>query len=756
MKTKYFIFAASALVALASCSSDEYVGDNSPTLGQGDGSIQFSYTMPQNNTRADIYGDAAASLLGNNFYVMGTKGTEAGTSPSPTLVFDNYLVNNKANTAGTTESNTANWEYVGVTPGSGVYVNHVKLGSYSSQTIKYWDYSAAQYDFFAFSTGRSNAVSNTVLSGTGALTEGNIGVTAMKYGATLASNATAYTLYIPSINDLKEAYITDIKEVKNGDAYGKEVTLQFKNIGSKVRVALYETVPGYSVKDVKFYASTTTPTNPTAVGYATPSQNATLISSNAKGFTNKGQINVSFPYIGNGNDDEAAYDKADAVVIATDGVQTKLFGALTNQLVVRADKEDETSPTDKLYLGRTLTTASFAGSAIDATASTENAQFYQAVFPATSEYYSLTLRVDYTLVSTDGSKEVINVHGASAVVPSTYTQWKPNYAYTYIFKISDNTNGTTDYAKEGLFPITFDAVVAEATDASGEQKTITTVSTPSITTYQQNHDIEKNEYSKSATTPPTPATAKNIYVQVMDNSTLSSASLITGLTASNSLVYQLSEDVSEAEVMDALLMRKTAVGTVSTADVKGRNGLILTNMKTAIDNTVAAIVNGADDQPITVDPGTTGEIKIASLTAGKSYAYVYVSSPVTPSTGEVNQYEPISVAAKVAADRADDDFYTLSTSDISSGTTLDAAEAPNDAYLYFSVTTNGTGTTTYSYISSLGKTTMPKGCKKVLKTTLEGNATAKGSATPVAGTFYFDKFITNDGKYAVKVIKIVA
>ena len=44
MKTKYFFLAAIGALTLASCSNDEFIGDNSPTLGQeGDGSIQFSY-----------------------------------------------------------------------------------------------------------------------------------------------------------------------------------------------------------------------------------------------------------------------------------------------------------------------------------------------------------------------------------------------------------------------------------------------------------------------------------------------------------------------------------------------------------------------------------------------------------------------------------------------------------------------------------------------------------------------------------------
>ena len=247
---KKVLFAAVALVALASCTSEEMIEvtnpqDNSPSETNA---IVFA-SASQGSTRADIGGEAAADLLGHNFYVTGTKVTEAETSPTPTLVFDNYLVHNTANTAGTTESNTANGEYVGVVPGSAPTLNYAKIGSYNAQTIKYWDYSVPQYDFFGFSTGTFAAVKG---SSTGA---GNIGVTAMKYGSDLASSQTAYTFDIPSVEAIKSTYITDIVEVKKTDnAYGKDVTLKFKNLGSKVRVALYETVPGYQVTDVVFYA----------------------------------------------------------------------------------------------------------------------------------------------------------------------------------------------------------------------------------------------------------------------------------------------------------------------------------------------------------------------------------------------------------------------------------------------------------------------------------------------------------------------
>ena len=734
---KKVLFAAMALVALASCSDETFVGDvtSAPQDNSPSESNAIVFASASNGvTRADIYGGEAAKLLGSGFYVEGTKGTEPSNSPTTTVVFDNYLVHYGVNTAGTTTSNTANWEYVGVTPGSGSYTNWVKLGTYGDQTIKFWDYSQPQYDFLAFSTGTFKAVSGSSTAGD------EIGVTKIATGATLST--TAYTFDVPSVDALKQTYFTDITEVTKAN-YGKEVQLQFKNLGSKVRIALYETVPGYAVKDVNFYQiDGTNDFTDTHKGTT-----AKLISADTYGFPQDATIAVSFPQIGTGNHGKQAYDKASVTVtpVTTNSQKWQEFSTLHNYA---ADKE-AASLADGNYIGRTLPTATFAGNA--------DAKYYQHVFPVSSPS-PITLRVDYTLVSIDGSTEEIKIYGAKAVVPSTYTKWLPNYAYTYIFKISDNTNGWTDPTgaePAGLFPITFDAVVAEATDANAEQTTITTVAAPTITTYQQNHNPYKNggwistdEYSI--------ATAKDVYVQVMDNST-TTATLkgdLNGTTPTNgtarSLLYKLSDaDATEAEVMDALENRTTLL---TADDVKGRNGLTLTKNGN-IDAGVESIVNGVDNNPIGVTAGQAAKIAItATGFETGTYAYVYDYSTAAKETKDI--YQPIDVSGGTVGS-AGTTYYSLEYSAISGAAATAENEAVNKLYVYFSVTTNGTGTPTYSYVSVEGKTNLPAGLKKIEKATVLTNEVTGGTSA-AASTFYFDKYINNDGSYAVKVIKIVS
>lgn len=736
---KYFFFAA-ALVALASCSDDNFVGENSPNLGgeSGDGGAIVFASSSKGVTRGDIYGASAADLLGNNFYVTGTKGTEANDSPTPTLVFDNYLVHYGVNTAGTTESNTANWEYVGVTPGTSPYEKYDKLSALNRQTIKYWDYSVPQYDFLAFSTGTFKAKKDKTTPATD-----EIGVTAMKYGTALGSSGVAYTFYLPSEDALHSTYISDITEVAKAN-YGKEVQLQFKNLGSKVRVAFYETVPGYSVKNLQFY----TEDDGTNDFDDDKGSVAALIS--AVGIPTKGRIDVIFPHVGNDNDDEVDYNKSIANVTPGTGPATyKTFGALTAQLKA---KEAEEAGDDNVFLGRTLTTASFAGNVAN--------QYYLNVFPVSTPG-PLTLRVDYTLVPIDGAAEVINVKGAKAVVPVTYTKWLPNYAYTYIFKISDNTNGWTGTASEpsGLFPITFDAVVAEATDANAEQTTVTTVATPAITTYQQGHTSGTNEYSK--TTKGKDNVVRKLYVIAMHNEGSPEAHPVGStyascpnpiLSSTTGLLYKVNDaNATEAKVMDALENRTTAI---DADDVTGRNSITLT--KNSNMTYVTTIVNGPDDNPITIESGhgNAAEIDIANagVTTG-TYAFVYDYTNAAKTTTTI--YQPIAVTTGSDIGTSGQKFCSITTTVLDSESTYTTeGQAVSSSHIYFSKTTNGSGVTTYSYVSVDGKTTLPAGLLKVAVSQLTTNV--DGTTDAVAGTFYFTNYIRNTGKYAVKVIKIVA
>ena len=194
MKKFYFILAAAASVALASCTNDELVGNSPGTEKELNEAIAFGFNLQNMSRAGEFVGATAAEKLGNMFVVEGTKGSEQSNSPSTSVVFDNYLVGYTANSAGKTESNTNNWEYVGLQTGitgklSGDTWTALHNGSTDakSQTVKYWDYTQPQYDFIAWSTGTLEAVTDAAVSGS------KVKVTRINTGNTLATSSSATT-----------------------------------------------------------------------------------------------------------------------------------------------------------------------------------------------------------------------------------------------------------------------------------------------------------------------------------------------------------------------------------------------------------------------------------------------------------------------------------------------------------------------------------------------------------------------------------
>lgn len=483
---KYFIYAASAL-ALASCSSDDFLGENPGNEQNASSAINFGGETGK-TTRANNTGKDAATALGNKFVVFGYKTTGSTTS----TVYDHYNIAWKG-TDNKTESNTAGWDYVGVEKNS--------LATSTEQTIKYWDYSAGQYDFIAFSFGDRT-------QGTG-----DDDVEASKVTTT-----PSYTLTGKTAN-LAKCFIADRITAKNKVtekankqySYGSAINFAFRSLATKVTMGIYETIPGYSVKDIKFY---------TKADDADPTTKPTLYaaSTTIPADDAKGTMTVTF---GSTNSSDVDFNEAKVAWAVAEGSTNSSTIAFSNLSTVTKEKSEKTG-TD--FIGRDITNAS-------------KPTDFKVVLPGTT-VGDLTLKVDYTLESIDGSGEEIKVKGATAVVPEIYTKWQPNFAYTYIFKITDKTNGSTGTGTDpaGLYPITFDAVVTETGD--GIQQTITTVNDPSITTYAKG--ALNNEYKKDA----------NIYVSVQGQT------LTLDPTTANCALYTVKAtgmNISEASVANCLV-----------------------------------------------------------------------------------------------------------------------------------------------------------------------------------------------------------
>ena len=497
---KYFLLAASAL-ALASCSSDDFLGENPGNVQNATTAINFGGEAGK-TTRGIQTGSTAATTLKKHFVVFGDKTNAAGTTQA---VYDHYDVKWIGDEAeNKTQTNQHGWEYVGYTPNK-----NSNLATDATQSIKYWDYSASEYNFAAFSLGaltdETDPYKNQLKynDATGTIAAGNVKISQIE------SKASKYTVE-GAVGDITKLYISDrITAKPNGTTpdidYNKPVQFNFRALKTLVRMGIFETVNGYSVKDVKFYKSNNT-------NDGTPSLYATDKNIPA----GNGKATITF-----GEDKtKGEYNKALVEWVSSTNEQDITFGSLT----LKGAESKEAAGNN--YLGRTSADASLP-------------EDYNTVIPS-AEIGKLTLKVDYTLVSTDGSKEEIKVTGATAVVPAEYTKWQPNYSYTYIFKISDKTNGSTgDPTKPGLYPIVFDAVVTET--ENGIQNTITTEETPSITTYAKGNETNK-EYKST----------DNIYACVTDATTGKTADLYAnnaGVFTYYAQLYKLTtgDNITEAE-----------------------------------------------------------------------------------------------------------------------------------------------------------------------------------------------------------------
>ena len=560
MKKFFSILSALVLVTLFGCTNDEIVGNNTSVNPKGAGAIAFSGGSSM-ITRTTSYGATAAAKLGNTFVVYGTKHVTAEdkTATNDAVVFNNFQIKWTSASAGSNESNASDWGYLG-------------LQSYdatpTSQGIKYWDYSAAQgHTFYAFSSSDISFPKNA---------SDLVSVTKTTSDETSLYNK-GYAVTIKNGASLNNLYFSDRVPVAKAD-YDKTVNFTFRNVATLLRVGFYETIPGYRVQIDKFYIDDDATAAVTSFAAMKDAKTDGFYASlqNVKGSTDQ-TVNVTY------------YDNSDPTI---------------------ENRAKLTNPTGGYnYALKLGSGASIIGTDLGISASSPtwvNSE-YTSVFPFEDNTNPLLLKLDFTMYAEDGSPDVIHVRGARAVVPAQYMKWKSNFAYTYIFKISDKTNGTTGNVDanddptdpEGLMPITFDAIVYDVTEE--QQQTISSVSSNSITTYAEGAIV--NEYTAT----------KPIYV-VASNSTTGAVITPTGLgdTDGKAQVYKLSKAATEAEVFAQL------TGSPIGLTMEAEAATLETTIPLA-DGSTPAISN----------------VKFTPATAG-TYAYVYTTTKYVAPT-YVNQ-----------------------------------------------------------------------------------------------------------------------
>lgn len=577
---KYFLYAASVL-ALASCSSDDFLGENSGNGQNAANSVINFGGGTTKTTRATSKSNyALKDLRDNGFWVYGTKHSTAenNTKTNDQAVYTNYRLAYTEGTANHTQSNTAGWEYVGVDNKD--YRANVTPKVDEAQTIKYWDYSAVAYTFYA-ATAKPEDVKEGKVIIKKTLEDANAEGTVYTKG---------YEVTLKNDADWDQLYFADRKVIdKSKDAehakdnvYGGEVNFTFRNALTKVRVAMYEIVSGYNVTIDKFYytkSGESTQTTEATERFTADANNTPLVTSEA---------GVTYKVV--------YYDKNEA------------GGQLENQPKMLPNKTGEGAQKTVFEIGdkTTLKAGTELSTVINTPTYDTKDGKYTLFMPQTENDKTLNLKVDYTLTSLDGSKEQIHVKGATATIPAKYLCWRPNYAYTYIFKISDNTNGSTGGADDpaGLYPITFDASVVVT--ENGNAEFISAMGESTITTFAVKDKLyqhDKADYENGS----------DLYATVVDKD----KKTVT-LNADNTKVYKLTDTgAAVTNLSEALVANWVANNKTTNYEVVD-----------AANYSFVSSVPSEDGKTITLTPATA--LKMSGVKAGK---YVIEYTGTTAWTG---------------------------------------------------------------------------------------------------------------------------
>ena len=219
-----------ALCLLSSCSSSKQDDPVQPEPTPNPDLIAIDFGgksgswQDGSDTRVANNEDQGLESLYQSFRIWGYKTTSNSTSQT---VMDGYIVKYSNNTAGSTTSNTADWEYIGIS----------NPNMSSPQTIKYWDYSATNYRFFAYTPSETPVQVSTT----------NQAQTSFTFPFEYSENTQVTN--VPYVSDL---WYSDNNTTT--EKYGKCVTLTFAPLFAKVRFKFKypDGTTEASITDIKF------------------------------------------------------------------------------------------------------------------------------------------------------------------------------------------------------------------------------------------------------------------------------------------------------------------------------------------------------------------------------------------------------------------------------------------------------------------------------------------------------------------------
>lgn len=451
MMKKVIIFAAIAMT-MVGCSSDELVNNSTEN-----NEAPIAFSVEKKNISRN-----AQNLESLGHYNFGVWAYKYGTNLATQQVMDNYLVGySDGNGVGYSNANATTWastigdqddhkspwfyeylgtkEYQNTDASKGYLANQVAyMSANENQYLRYWDLKYTNTNFYAYAPYRATGVS---------FNESTKRIT-------VANTAQVAGYDDPSLQEFMYAGA----QATNADL--KDVKLTFKHLGAQVNLRFYEDVRGYKVQIIDV-------TDANSGIQATPATKSGNTYTKADYYTSCGAT-IDFTTVGTPT----------ATVNHTGAATTQ------NNLKFTIPGTSNGLTSYKSTLNNNYNVIPEAVTTGTQTYAVSPSVYYPVAQPEDSEV-GFTFHVSYKLIAEDNGEE-ITVHNARVYVPAKngsefIAAWQPNTKYTYTFKITKDSKGTTDPdttiditkpdvpATPTVYPIVFDgATVEDYTEKSND------------------------------------------------------------------------------------------------------------------------------------------------------------------------------------------------------------------------------------------------------------------------------------------------
>ena len=454
---KAIIFAAVAMT-MVGCSSDGLVNDSTEN---NEAPIAFSVEKKnitrgtQNLEDVNHYnfgvwaykyksGSTTGALVMDNYLVGYSNGTNTG--------YDNSNATTWASAAGKTSDHLSPWFYEGLgkdeysTSNTNFYQTSqtAYMSNNSKQILRYWDLAYATTNFYAYAPYDADV---TFDESTKTMTFGAKNSIRDGYDNPLNS---AYAGFDRSLSEYMYAGVQATNSAK------EDVIVPFKHMGAQVNIRFYEDIPNYRVEIIDLDAD-----------------NGTLVTG-ATGDVTKGIQATPAVKEGDSYSKGSYFTTNKATVVFADDA-TPSFTPSTEGSTTTQDNLMFLVPTTNLD-ETTISGHKLIPEVSDGKYSESTTVYYPVAQPTDSKT-GFTFHISYRIIAED-NQEVITVHNATVFVPAKdgdefIAAWQPNYKYTYTFKITKNSTGTTNpetpinptdpttSTTKGLYPIVFDGATIE-------------------------------------------------------------------------------------------------------------------------------------------------------------------------------------------------------------------------------------------------------------------------------------------------------